>query len=361
VTTILFLTASPRDLARLNLEQEANMIQQAILHRPWSQEFQVVQRWKTAAGDLQTLLQDYRPDVVHFSSHGSEDHQIILENAQGKPMPVSAATLGKLFALHKANIRCVVLNACYSQVQAAAIAAHIPCVIGMSDAIGDNMAQQFTAAFYRALADGSDLHSAFGQGALQIELHGEAEQAQVPVLLPDMDAGTGVTLVSGQRFAAAPAPAADQSQYRRSLEEFLLPLQLHLTTTRRTFDRLRDDRQLAFLERPMGNLQQFFASLPDEDPRKTLWMIYIDLLISENAKAARLIETHIGWAVRSDFRQACGDYLDHARTWEAVWTAMRAGLPVPPSTALVAPRFPHGFEQALQDELDEVRSRAGLL
>jgi hypothetical protein len=277
MTTILFLTASPQDLIRLNLEQEANRIQEAILHRAWSHEFQVVQRWKTSAGDLQTLLNDYRPDIVHFSSHGSPQHEIILENAQGKPVAVPASTLRKLFALHKANVRCVVLNACYSQPQAAAIAAHAPCVVGMNDAIADTMAQEFAAAFYRALADGSDLNAAFGQGALQIELSGDEEQAQVPALLPDIDAGKGLTLVS------------------------------------------------------------------------------------ENAKAAVLIESHPGWTLRADFHQACLDYVDHARTWEVVWTAMRAGLHVPPSTALVAPRFPVEFDIALQQEIDEVRLRAGLL
>ncbi len=359
--TILFLTASPQDLVRLNLEQEANRIQESILHRAWSHEFQVVQRWKTSAADLQESLHDYQPDIVHFSSHGSPQHEIILENAKGKPVAVPASTLGKLFALHKANVRCVVLNACYSQPQAAAIAAHIPCVIGMSDAIADTMAQEFAAAFYRALADGSDLNAAFGQGALQIELSGDEEQAQVPALLPDIDAGKGLRLVSGQRFASAPPALPDQAMYRRSLDEFLLPLQLYLNTTRRTFDRLRDDRQLAFIERPIGNLQEYFASLPEGDPRKALWMIYIDLLVSENAKAAALIEGHPGWILRADFHQACLDYVDHARTWEAVWAAMRAGLPVPPSTTLVAPRFPVEFDVALQREIDEVRLRAGLL
>jgi hypothetical protein len=358
--TILFLTASPNSLIRLNLEQEANRLQEAILHRAWSHEFQVVQRWKTSASDLQTLLNDYQPDIVHFSSHGSQQHEIILENAQGKPAAVPAATLGKLFALHKANVRCVVLNACYSHVQAAAIAAHIPCVIGMSDVIADSMALEFAAAFYRALADGSDLNAAFGQGALQIELVGDEEQAQVPVLLPDIDAGKGLTLVSGQRFADAPPPAPDQAAYRRSLDEFLLPLQLHMNTTRRTFNRLRDDRELAFIERPIGSLQQYFASLPDSDPRQALWMIWIDLLVSENAKAAVLIESHPGWILRADFRQACFDYVDHVRTWEAVWTAMRAGLHVPASTALVAPRFPTEFDVALQQEIAEVSRRAGL-
>jgi hypothetical protein len=123
---------------------------------------------------------------------------------------------------------------------------------------------------------------------------------------------------------------------------------------------MNERSRLPFLELPLGTLQSFFASLPDTDAYKTLWMTYIDLLVTENSKAARLVEVHFGRIVRSGFQSACLDYLDHVKTWETAWTAMRAGVPVPPSTPMVAPRFPSELEVALQVELDEVRSRAGL-
>lgn len=364
MTTILFLTASPRELMRLDWEGEANMIQDAILHRTFGHEVKVVPRWKTEAGDLQQLLKDYRPEIVHFSSHGTERGEILLENPGGVAAPVAANTLGKLFALHKATIRCVVLNACYSEPQAKAIAASIPCVVGMSDAIVDQMAQRFALAFYRALADGDDINAAFGQGALEIELLGELAQAQVPVLLPSPDAGQGLTVVSGLRFTGAPAPVGNQEHYRRLLAEFLEPLQMRLSNSKRTFDRLRADRGLDHLEMPMGKLQDFFASLPDTDARKSLWMIYIDRLIAENGEAVKLIETNIGQIVLSDFKQACFDYLDHAKTWEVTWLAMRTGAVAvsssSPSPVFVAPPFPWQFDAAFQAELAEVRLRAGL-
>ncbi len=45
----------------------------------------------------------------------------------------------------------VCLNACYSEKQAHAIAQHIDCVVGMSDAVGDESAVSFSASFYQAL------------------------------------------------------------------------------------------------------------------------------------------------------------------------------------------------------------------
>jgi hypothetical protein len=181
------------------------------------------------------------------------------------------------------------------------------------------------------------------------------------VLLPDRDAGKGIVLASTQHMVAAPPPLGNQEGYRRILTEFLLPLQMHLTITRRTFDRLVNDRsELSFLERPLGNLQMFFANLPEEDVRKSLWLTHIDLLVTENNKAAALVESHIGDVVTNGFYNMCLDYIYHIKIWEVAWKAMRAGQTVPASSALVAPRFPDDFEQAFQTELHEVRTRAGL-
>ena len=364
MTTILFLAANPRELSRNDLEQESNDIQDAILHRPFEQDIKIVPRWQTKAGELPQLLIDHKPDIVHFSSHGSETGAILLEDAAGNAQPVSASTLGKLFAIHKATVRCVVLNACYSQPQAAAIAETIPCVVGTTDAIADTMARHFSRAFYRALAEGNDLNTAFGQGALEIELQGDSQQAQVLVLLPSDQAGKGMTVVSGQRHAGAPSPTGDQQRYRLLLENFLEPLRMHLSNSKRTFDRLTADRRLDYLEMPIGKLQQFFAALENSDPRKSLWMIYIDQMITENGKSVALIEAHFGQVVRPDFKQACLDYLDHAITWEGTWKAMREGKvdvgPQLDSPAYIAPLFPSNFDAAFEAELAEVRRLAGV-
>ena len=70
----------------------------------------------------------------------------------------------------KDNIRCVVLNACYSKPQAEAIAQHIDCVVGMLDTIGDRSAISFASAFYEALGYGRDVKTAFDLGCVRIDL-----------------------------------------------------------------------------------------------------------------------------------------------------------------------------------------------
>jgi hypothetical protein len=120
--------------------------------------------------DLQGYLLRHKPDIVHFSGHGMAASEIILEDNQGKSQPVSSRALSQLFSVLKDNIRCVVLNACYSEQQAQAIAAHIDCVVGMSKAIGDLAAVSFAEAFYQALGYGRDVQAAFDLGCLQIDL-----------------------------------------------------------------------------------------------------------------------------------------------------------------------------------------------
>ena len=64
---------------------------------------------------------------------------------------ISPEALAKLFALVADQVECVLLNACYSEIQAKAIVQHIPFVIGMNRAIGDKAAIAFSVGFYKAL------------------------------------------------------------------------------------------------------------------------------------------------------------------------------------------------------------------
>jgi hypothetical protein len=81
----------------------------------------------------------------------------------------------------------VVLNACYSAPQAAAIANHVDCVIGMPDAIGDAASVNFAAAFYQALAYGRDVQTAFELGCNQIDLQALAEPSKPRLLAQRCD------------------------------------------------------------------------------------------------------------------------------------------------------------------------------
>ena len=180
---ILFLAANPDGTSKLRLDEEAREIDDALLQKAeFRDKFEIVQQWAVRVSDLQSHLLRFQPDIVHFSGHGSSSNEIILEDANGMCRPVSKRALGQLFSVLKDNIRCVVLNACYSEPQAQAIAEYIECVIGMSKAIGDASAISFAKSFYQALGYGRSVDSAFKLGIGQIDLENLEEQ-YVPQLI----------------------------------------------------------------------------------------------------------------------------------------------------------------------------------
>lgn len=179
---ILFLAANPQDSVRLRLDEEIRGIKQALLQAEYRDKFAIEQEWAVRVSDLQGHLLHHKPDIVHFSGHGNEASEIVLEDDDGNSHEVPAQALSKLFEIFKDNIRCVVLNACFSEKQAQAIAQHSDCVVGMSKAIGDEAAIRFATAFYQALGYGKDVKTAFDLGCLQIHLENLKEQ-DTPKLL----------------------------------------------------------------------------------------------------------------------------------------------------------------------------------
>ncbi len=179
---ILFLAANPEDTLPLRIDQEIRAIKQTLLQTEFRDKFDLEYEPAVRASDLQGLLQHHKPHIVHFSGHGSSANEIILEDDLGGSHKISEQALSQLFAVLKDNIRCVVLNACYSATQARAIAQHIDCVVGMSQAIGDEAATRFSVAFYQALGYGKNVQTAFELGCLQIHLENLKEQ-DTPKLL----------------------------------------------------------------------------------------------------------------------------------------------------------------------------------
>ncbi len=168
---VLFLAANPSDTTRLRLDEEIRVIDEKLRQTEFRDVFEIEQQWAVRVSDLQGFLLRHKPDIVHFSGHGSRE-SIILEDNSGISRPVSTHALSSLFSVIRDNVRCVVLNACYSEQQARAIANHIDCVIGMSKAVGDLSSISFSAAFYQALGFGRDVKTAFDLGCIEIDLEG---------------------------------------------------------------------------------------------------------------------------------------------------------------------------------------------
>ena len=96
--------------------------------------------------------------------------------------PVPPKALSDLFRILRAGLRCVVLNACYTDEQATAIAAHVPCVVGMRCQVLDDTAVLFSAGFYRGIANGRSIRASFDLACNGLDMHGVPDR-DVPRLI----------------------------------------------------------------------------------------------------------------------------------------------------------------------------------
>lgn len=162
--TILFLAANPQDTDQLKLDEEVRAIDQSLRLAEHRDRFDLRSHWALRYSDLTALLLRYTPQIVHFSGHGSSSGELAFGDDQGKAHLVAPDTLADLFSILRDNIRCVVLNACYSETQALGIARSIDCVVGMKRAVADDAAVAFAANFYLGLGYGRSIATAFALG-----------------------------------------------------------------------------------------------------------------------------------------------------------------------------------------------------
>ena len=178
---ILILSANPKDTSKLRLDEEVQEIETALERCKYREQFQIVSKWAVRSDTLRQALLDHEPLIVHFCGHGSGTQGLALENKSGEMQLVSTSSLAGLFGLFKGKIKCVVLNACYSEAQSEAIYQHVDCVVGMNQAIGDKAAIQFAKGFYDALGAGRSFEDAFAFGTNAIDLE-EIPEASTPVI-----------------------------------------------------------------------------------------------------------------------------------------------------------------------------------
>ncbi|MEG4796628.1 CHAT domain-containing protein [Microcoleus sp. LAD1_D1] len=169
VKTILILAANPTNTVPLRLEQEIREIDEGLRRANKRELYKLEQKWAVRSRDFYRAILDYQPHIVHFCGHGAGEDGIVLEDDTGKMALVQTNALASMFKLFaKKGVDCVILNACYSEVQAEAISQYVNYVIGMNRAVGDKAAVAFAVGFYDAIAAGYTLEEAYDLGCSQM-------------------------------------------------------------------------------------------------------------------------------------------------------------------------------------------------
>lgn len=182
--SVLFIGSDPFSRDRLRLDLESKSVQEALRSAGHEDRLALEQVWAATFLDLQHALLRYRPLVLHFSGHGTPSGELALERdaqvpresrrpepADQRPAEALARILG---AIDDLRVRCVVLNACFSEVQAAEVARHTDCAVGLFAEVHDSAAIEFARGFYGALAWGQSVQVAFNLGVAQVKSQSDA-------------------------------------------------------------------------------------------------------------------------------------------------------------------------------------------
>ncbi len=194
---VLLLAANPVDHDLLALGQEERLIEDELRAPAVARRVRLESAWSVTAEDFVEQLETFKPQVLHYSGHGNAQGELVLRDPNLETSrPASVRSLRQMFS-GSPQLRCIVMNTCYSARLAQQLVRHLPLVVvGMRGEVEDAYALLFAEHFYRGIARGKSLREAFdgargvvaGKGLdaadlPQINAHGNVDPEEI-VLLP---------------------------------------------------------------------------------------------------------------------------------------------------------------------------------
>ncbi len=174
---VLFLASNPSQTAKIQLSTEHSAISQQLQNSIF---IPLIEKAVTLSNMQKFILRE-KPNIVHFSGHGTSIDANILKALETAGQPVGAANdhfdtgifllsedlrapfllktdvirhfFKSMITIQNIPIETVIFNSCYSNVQAAAIAEFVPNVVGTSYSVKDDAAIGFSIGFYLGLAE----------------------------------------------------------------------------------------------------------------------------------------------------------------------------------------------------------------
>jgi hypothetical protein len=178
---VLAVFANPKGTDPLRLSEEDRVLNECINMSKLRDSVKLKIRHAAQIHDMRRSLLDDTYDVVHFSGHGT-GCGLAFEDAMGNIKLVPQKALAELLSAYCPPLKCVILNACYTETQGEQLSLGIPYTIFIKGSIADEAAIEFTRGFYDALCAGRDIAFAFDEGCRCISLAGFSDECK-PVLL----------------------------------------------------------------------------------------------------------------------------------------------------------------------------------
>lgn len=193
---LALLVTNPERLAPLQTMIEARDIQKAIESTPNASRFEVKVVLAPTFDDLIDALNQFDPQILHFSGHGGGS-TLLLDNEQagqdgGEVLDFDMAA--RLLKATAAKVRLLVLTACDTVAGANCLLASGRSIVAMSDSVEDEAACAFSARFYRSLASGASVEHSLEQARLLLEQKGYKD-ADLPTLIASSPKDGEITFV----------------------------------------------------------------------------------------------------------------------------------------------------------------------
>ncbi|MGR3723152.1 CHAT domain-containing protein [Abyssibius alkaniclasticus] len=181
---VAYLTTNPNPSASIRTDTEVRQVTQAI-QRSTNRQFIDIAHYPAAQfSDLLDALNEFQPDVVHFSGHGGAQSVVFDGGSIDAPdsVEIDYSMINRALAATKTPPKLLVLNACDTHLGAEVFLDNVSFVVAMSDSIPDITATVFATQLYSALAAKQPLAKAVEQGKLAVQALGLAESDLPKVL-----------------------------------------------------------------------------------------------------------------------------------------------------------------------------------
>lgn len=170
------MAAAPDDKIYVNVVKEGTEIQQTLDGQ--RDKFQFFHSLGITKDHFLDDLERYRPDILHFSGHGTEYSSLVFQDGD----ELSSKQLEKTFQSLPFKISVVFLNACYSKQQARSISKYVDYIIGMKKAVSDEAAIIFSSKFYKSLLKNINYKEAYNDAIAYLSYYLENESS-IPKLI----------------------------------------------------------------------------------------------------------------------------------------------------------------------------------
>lgn len=195
-TRVAFLMASPTGAGAINVGMDFREAQKAVLASNGRDKLELKAFPAADVNALLDALNEYAPDVIQFSGHGSEN-SLLLDGSEvtaSGGLELDFEVAREMLSATANPPKCLVLTACKTARNASTMLGTIPVIVAMSGNISDFSATLFCRRFYAAIASGQTIEAAFRQSKTVLKAEGVAD-ADFPVLLTQKPDSAQISLV----------------------------------------------------------------------------------------------------------------------------------------------------------------------